>query len=148
MTLLFCLVLIAAYFDIRSFRIPNRLIVSGILLGVLYRGLSPGEHLVFYYLLSMAGMFFVLIPFYKFHAIGGGDVKLLSVCSLFTGWKCGISIAVYALFFGGIISIFYLVYHHFISKDIKKQRHVIHFSIPVLFAVIVQNIWGGILWQM
>ena len=148
MTLLFCLLLIAAYFDIRTFRIPNRLIVFGIVLGVLYRGLSPGEHLFFYYLLSMAGVFLVLIPFYKLHAIGGGDVKLLSLCGLFMGWKSGISIALYALFFGGIISIFYLVYHHFISKDIKKQRHMIHFSIPIVFAVIIQSIWGGILWQM
>ena len=148
MALLLCLVLAAVYFDIRTFRIPNRLIIFGIVLGVLYRGLSPGEHLVFYYLLSMAGMFFGLIPFYKIHAIGGGDVKLLSVCTLFTGWKCGLSIAIYALFYGGIISVIYLVYHRFISKDIKKKRHVIHFSIPIMLGVLTQSLWGGFLWQM
>lgn len=148
MTLLLCILLAAVYFDIRTFRIPNRLIIFGIVLGVLYRGLSPGEHSCFSYYVGMVGMFFGLIPFYSLRAIGGGDVKLLSVCTLFTGWKCGLSIAIYAFLFGGIISVIYLVYHRFISKDIKKKRHVIHFSIPIMLGVLTQSLWGGFIWQI
>lgn len=148
MTLLLCLLLAAVYFDVRTFRIPNRLILFGTGLGVLYRGLSPGEQTLFYYLLSMAGIFFALIPVYKLHAIGGGDVKLLSVCSLFSGWECGLSVAGYALFFGGIISIIYLVYHRFFTKDLRKERHVIHFTVPIFLGAFVQYIRGGFIWQM
>jgi len=148
MTLLLCLLLAAVYFDVRTFRIPNGLILFGTGLGVLYRGLSPGEQTLFYYLLGMTGMFLLLIPVYKLRAIGGGDVKLLSICSLFSGWDSGWRIAVYALFFGGIISIIYLVYHRFISKDLKKEKHVIHFSIPVFLGTLLQWFLGGFLWQM
>lgn len=148
MTLLLCLLLAAVYFDIRTFRIPNRLILFGICMGVFYRGLSPGEHSVFYYLLSMAGMFIMLIPVYRLRAIGGGDIKLLSVCALFTGWESGLSISVYAFFFGGIISIIYLVYHRFISKDLKKERHVIHFAVPIFGGAVMQYLLGGFVWQV
>lgn len=148
MTLLLCLLLAAMFFDIRTFRIPNRLIVVGVGIGALYRCLLPGECLFFEYLLSMAGMFFLLIPFYRLRAIGGGDVKLLSVCALFAGWQGGMSIAAYALFFGGILSVIYLVYHRMISKQLKKKRHVIHFTVPIFLGAVVQCLWGGMLWQI
>ena len=148
MLLLFFLLLAAVYFDVRFFRIPNPLIVLGIITGLLYRYLSPGELSFYFYPVGMVGMFLLLIPLYRIHAIGGGDVKLLSVCALFTGFRIGLSIAVYALCFGGFFSILYLVYHRFISKDIKKKRHVIHFSIPIMLGVLTQSLWGGFLWQM
>ncbi len=146
MTLLLILLLAAMFFDIRFFRIPNALIVIGVGAGAVYRCISPGEETFFYYLLSMAGMFLLLIPFYRLRAIGGGDVKLLSVCALFTGWERGLSIAVYALFFGGIFSVIYLVYHRIISKNYKNERHVIHFAVSIFLGAVMQCLWGGFLW--
>lgn len=148
MLLLFFLLLAAVYFDVRFFRIPNPLIVLGIITGLLYRYLLPGELLFYVYPLGMVGMFLLLIPLYRIHAIGGGDVKLLSVCALFTGLRISLSIAVYALCFGGFFSILYLVYHRFFSKQRQRERHVIHFSISIFLGATVQWLWGGFIWQI
>ncbi len=138
--------LVAVYFDIRTFRIPNKLILLGLGCGALYHLWLPKEQSVLLYIVNMAGMFLLLIPVYRLRAIGGGDVKLLSLCAWFAGLKSGLSIAVYALFFGGIISLLYLVYHHKFSKQKNKDRHVIHFSIPIFLGAVTERIWGGVLW--
>lgn len=144
--MLYFLLLAAVYFDIRSFRIPNTLILFGFGCGALYHLWLPKEQSVIVYFISMAGMFVLLIPVYRMHAIGGGDVKLLSLCTWFAGPVSGISIAVDALFFGGMISILYLVYHRIFSKQKNKDRHVIHFSIPIFLGAVAERIWGGALW--
>lgn len=146
--MLFFLILPALWYDIRTFRIPNRLIVVGSILGAMYRLLYPGKFSIVYYLLSMAGMFLLLIPFFKWKVIGGGDVKLLSVCALMKGFQSACSISLYALFIGGIFSLFYLVYHRIIPTQKTIERHVIHFSIPVFLGAAVEQIWGGMLWQI
>lgn len=144
--MLYFLLLVAIYFDIRTFRIPNQLILFGLGGGALYHLMLPGEQSLIFYFLSMAGMFVVLIPVYRLHAVGGGDVKLLSLCAWFSGLCSAFSIAVGALFFGGIISILYLVYHRIFSKQKSKDRHVIHFSIPIFLGAVTERIWGGLLW--
>jgi len=148
MKVLFLLLLPAVLCDIRTFRIPNELIVVGVLVGSGYRLCHPGEMTFLYYLLSMAAMFILLIPFFKLRAIGGGDVKLLSLCGLIQGFGSALSIALYAFFFGGILSVFYLVYHRFFSTQKTKERHIIPFSIPVFLGVVTEQFWGGVLWQI
>lgn len=112
----------------------------------MYHLLLPGEQILMFYMFSMAAVFLLLIPVYRLHAIGGGDIKLLSLCAWFTGLKSALSIAIGALFFGGVCSILYLVYHHKISKQKSKDRHVIHFSIPIFLGAVTEKIWGGFLW--
>lgn len=146
MILLYIILLVAVFFDIRTFRIPNRLILFGLGGRIWYYLWMPQKQTLIFYIFSMAAMFILLIPVYRLHAIGGGDVKLLSLCAAFTGLRSGLSIAVGALCFGGIFSILYLVYHHNISKQITKDRHVIHFSIPIVCGVVTEKIWGGFLW--
>lgn len=148
MVILYFLLLPAMWFDIRTFRIPNRLILLGATAAAVYRVANPGEFHFLYYLLSMVGMFFLLIPFFKLKAIGGGDVKLLSICALILGLKGALSISLYALLFGGIFSIIYLVFHRFFSRQKTIERHVIHFSIPIFLGVAAQHMWGGVLWQI
>lgn len=147
MLFLYVFLILAVFFDVRIFRIPNKLILIGCAVGGFYRFFYSGGWGWFYYLASAVGMFFLLIPFYKLRAFGGGDVKLLSLCALFTGWEKGISVALYTLFIGGLISVFYLVYHLYFSKDFhnKNLRHVIHFSIPIFLGVICEQLRGGFL---
>ncbi len=147
MTMMFFLLCLAVCFDVRTFRIPNGLILIGYAGGFLYQIFCTDSFEIMLYPLAAIGMFLLLIPFFQMHAIGGGDVKLLSVCAMFTGLESAVSIALYSLFSGGIISIFYLVYYRFFSKQKKQKRHVIHFSIPILIGAVAEHIWGGILWQ-
>nr|MBQ8253096.1 prepilin peptidase [Lachnospiraceae bacterium] len=144
---MYILLILAVFFDVRTFRIPNRLILAGYVAGSLYRFFHPAGQFWIYYPASAVGLFFFLIPFYKIRAFGGGDLKLLSVCALFTGWEKAVSVVLYTFLIGGIISVFFLVYHLKFSKEFnnKKFRHVIHFSIPILGGVICESIWGGFL---
>lgn len=145
--ILYFILLPAVIFDICTFRIPNKLAIIGWISGFIYQLLRLGEYPAFYYLFSAVAIFFILIPFFKIRAIGGGDVKLLSVCAMFTGVESCLYISIYALFFAGIYSLFYLVYHRIFSLN-KKKTNIIHFSIPVFFGVIANQLWGGFLWQI
>ncbi len=144
MGVLYFFLLSAVVFDVKTFRIPNKLIICAFLSGVLYQGIFSPKRQMLLYIGSMILVFLVLIPIYKIRAIGGGDVKLLSICALFTGYERGLLIVWYSLLIGAVISIFYPVYHRLFSNNTNKQktRHVIHFTIPIVLAVITEHIGG------
>ena len=87
--LLICLLLIAARSDIKTRRIPNWLVLSGIVIGLLANGLLPaglGINNTFVpgglgWLGAIQGMglgLAVLLPLYLLRAMGAGDVTMLA----------------------------------------------------------------------
>jgi len=82
-----CLVVlgVAAYFDFRSHRIPNRVVLVGLLAAValnsiLAAGIGGWS--------SLAGLglgLALMLPFYVVRALGAGDVKLIAVVGAFLG---------------------------------------------------------------
>ena len=67
---------IAVYSDLRSYRIPNLCIITGVIVGLIMTGMSYSTAGVFE---SLADMFLIFIAFYPFYLLGGigaGDVKL------------------------------------------------------------------------
>ena len=135
-----CLAVVMVLF---TFRISNRIILAGYLTGICYRWMTDGWIGTGRGILEAAVFFLLLIPVYRFGAFGGGDIKLFSVCALFTGIMHSISIFIYACFAGAFISIFVLAYRLIFKKTRKKA--VIHFSIPILFGVIALQTGGSIL---
>ena len=80
------LVIVAAVHDLREFRIPNRLIVAGIVVGVsviVIRAFT-GEYIGNYILGTLAGLAGMTF-LYIIRAVGAGDVKLLAVIGMLTG---------------------------------------------------------------
>ncbi len=154
MGFLFFLLMVAMYFDLKSFCIPNRLIIIGYVSGFLYQVIRQKEMGCLQYPLAAILMYLALIPIYQWKVMGGGDVKLLSVCAMFTGFFDAVSILFFALLTGAVISIFCLVYHRwFFQKDNlytknKFAPNVIHFSVPICLGFLAQQIWGDRLWQM
>lgn len=157
MVLLFITLFWAVWSDIRSLRIPNRIILTGYGGGVVYHIVrqiwQSGELLIFKsdhiveiceYVLAAFALLLLLIPLFKFRVIGGGDVKLFSVCGIYTGFQGGIIIILYALFIGAVISVFSLAYRRFFSK--VSEVHTIHFSIPVLLGTVTYCLYGGWIW--
>ena len=113
-----CLALLlaaAVWHDLRSHRIPNRLVVSGFLLGLTLNGLLPqlatlppgqmgglgwGSSL-----LGAAAGLAVLLPMYLMRALGAGDVKLMAVVGAFVGPEAVLGAAVATLVAGGVLAL-------------------------------------------
>ena len=136
--IIICIILLSIY-DVKEKRIPNSLVVSIYLLGLigLCRGRVSGVE-------SFAGLFvlpliiLVLLKITKYK-IGMGDVKLLSAI----GFCIGFWNQVLAVFVGLLICILYL-FVRFIKNKKQKLSETIFLgpfiSFGVLFALIIDKI--------
>lgn len=89
--------------DFRNYRIPNELIIALAALYVLHALLAGKSEQVLPHAGFAALMFVPLLLCYSQKLLGGGDVKLLIVCFLWTGIAC-------ALLFSIVLVIFSLIY--------------------------------------
>ncbi len=105
---LICLLLVASWFDFRSRKIPNQLIVLGILIGILVNALgnTPGRFSFGLYGFIL-GFGLMLIP-HLFGWLGAGDVKLFAVVGLFLGPDNTLNAAIYTAMCGGVLALLYI----------------------------------------
>ncbi|SFM22523.1 A24 family peptidase [Nitrosomonas communis] len=105
---LIILLLIAAWQDIRYYRIPNILVFPGAIIGVLLNTLLPQEMGAFGLLTSLAGLgvgLVVLLPLYLLRAMGAGDIKLMAMIGTFVGSTSMLIITLYILLAGGVLAL-------------------------------------------
>ncbi|MCR5283902.1 MAG: prepilin peptidase [Lachnospiraceae bacterium] len=156
MILLTLILLSAVYTDLKSFRIPNALILTGGGLGLillLLEGLYQGQKIPSLLLFMTVRcalclcMTALLIPLWKLKAIGGGDVKLLGICVIHIGFGRSLSGFIYALFISVLLSGIYLM-PGFVLPGLRKpsdkqdRMHRIHFSIPLLLGMLWESKMG------
>ncbi len=106
------LLLVAVYYDIRSFRIPNKLILAGLSTGLLFNVILPHETggLSFQSALAGFGVGLILfLPLYLIRAMGAGDIKLMGMIGIFVGPLPILLIALYTAIAGGILAIIVLL---------------------------------------
>lgn len=84
---LFFLLVCAAVIDVRSHRIPNRLVLAGLAFGLIYSAFVPfwGKHGFLWALGGAAIGFGVLFPFWLLRMMGAGDVKLMAAVGSLLG---------------------------------------------------------------
>jgi len=97
----------AAISDYRSRRIPNWLVVSGALFGVIYNtALPPSLHDNILFPLAGLGLGLLLfLPLYLVRAMGAGDVKLLAMVGAFLGPGETFRAALASMVVGGVLAI-------------------------------------------
>lgn len=99
----------AAYTDLVSRQIPNRISYGGLLVAVgisLYFAVLGQTPVPLY--LAFGGMFISALPFFVaflFNACGGGDVKIMAALGAFSGLPLAIDFSLYAIGFGVIFAI-------------------------------------------
>jgi Flp pilus assembly protein protease CpaA len=100
----------AVYSDLRSHRIPNNLIVLGLILAIIFQLVANGAHgLLFGFLAALIGLG-CFMPFYALRAMGAGDVKLMAVVGLFTSPRGVLYAIVLSLVAGGVCALGYLIW--------------------------------------
>lgn len=102
---------IAMWHDIIFYRVPNRLIVAGLVSGLVWQIMLHGAVGVFTWFASVAILWMLMVPFSVLRMFGAGDVKLFMVIGGFFGQSFTIRYAVIALFIGAIFSIGKMLWH-------------------------------------
>ena len=106
---------LAAWTDVRTRRIPNLLVASGMLCGLAVQVVAPAGNGLFgtgwgglgiasagLGLLTGLGLF---LPLYIFRAVGAGDVKLLAMVGTWLGPQFTLAAALLTLLAGGVLAI-------------------------------------------
>ncbi|MGI5879193.1 MAG: A24 family peptidase [Syntrophomonadaceae bacterium] len=105
--ILVILCLIAAVYDVRWRRIPNLLVLAGIIIGLFYHGLQGGG-LLWLSLQGMGlGIALLLIPFIL-GGMGAGDVKLLGMIGAIMGPVFVVNTFLWSALWGGGMALVYL----------------------------------------
>ncbi len=106
---LLLLVAIAAVYDIRFRRIPNWLVLTGLVLGL---GLNT-----FFFkwdgarasLLGIVLAFLIYFPLYLLRGMGAGDVKLMAAIGAIVGWANWFGIFIISSLLGGVVAVILLL---------------------------------------
>lgn len=117
--------IIASVTDVRSRRIPNKLVVALGLLGVVYSVLLlPPAEGASRALISCAIGFVLWIPFYVLRMLGAGDVKLFAAASCWLAPSQVFAAALVSALAGGILSVIGLVLAHGLGLTTFRILHV------------------------
>lgn len=126
--------------DIRSTKISNRLIVCGYLLGLVIRIMGNGWRGAIDFLFCISLPVILLYLLFLMRALGAGDIKLFSVAGGFLTMKELVLLVFVSILVGAMISIAKLVYLKFRGRLNLREKHFIHFSIPILLGYLY--VWG------
>lgn len=104
--MLLWLVLQAAVTDVALRRIPNVLVLCGLLIALVLHWLTgPPGVLLATWLAGMATGFFLFLPLYALRGMAAGDVKLMAMAGAFAGPAAALQIAGLACLTGGVLAL-------------------------------------------
>jgi prepilin peptidase CpaA len=105
-TLLLVLVAVAALNDLASRRIPNLLLLSGLVAALVLHAISPDPRAAL--LASLGGAvvgLMIFLPFYVARGMAAGDVKMMATIGAFTGPAVALNIAIFSWCAGGVMAL-------------------------------------------
>lgn len=126
---LWVLVGVAAAWDVSQRRIPNPLVVIGLLLGIAFQVQAQGLLGLGLALLGATVALVALIGPFALRLMGGGDVKLAMVCGAFAGWSAALQIILLATVAQGLLALGFVVARHLarrLGKEVPERAMVPH----------------------
>ncbi len=125
----------AVWHDVRTRRIPNRLVFSGAMLGLVLNALPLRDELVLAPLAAPAGLLMalaglglglaLLMPMYMMKAMGAGDVKMMAMIGAFLGPQAVFSAALLTMLAGGVLALSVAMWNGSLSKVMRNTYHML-----------------------
>ena len=105
------MVLVASLTDLATRRIPNSLLLIFFLSALVIRVQWQGIEFTFEALLQMLAVTFILMPFFHFRWICGGDIKLYLVLAFSLTRETFLEVFLLSMIAGALMAIAYLMVH-------------------------------------
>src|SRR5260370_22371070 len=129
---LIAVVAIAAIYDMRFRRIPNWLVLAGLIIGIGLNAFLPEasgnnsewKGLVFS-LKGFAFAFVIYFPLYLLRGMGAGDVKLMAAIGSIVGWRNWLGIFIITAIVGGLAAVALLVSRKRLGKGLSNVGYLI-----------------------
>lgn len=113
--LVFALIWSAACWDLRHRRIPNKLVLTGVVLGIAVQWWLGGIGGLLDSLAGLAVGLAILMPGYLVGTTGAGDVKLMAAAGTFLGPYLALLAGLASIAVGGLIALGFMVVAGFSS---------------------------------
>ena len=134
---LMLLLIWAAISDVRSHRIPNWLVLAGMLFGMIYNTAFPllPHHTVLWPLAGLGLGLLLFLPLYLLRAMGAGDVKLAAMVGAFLGPGDTFYAMLASMIVGGVLALSYVLAKGAATQTLR--------NIAALFQLNFLNAVGG-----
>lgn len=127
-SLVFILV-IASVWDLRNKKIPNALILLGLISGLIFSYIDFGFKGLGISLLSILLTFLIFII--TWGVLGAGDIKILMIIGSFGGVGLAFTVGLYSIILGGFIFLFLISFKKTITM-FRDVLYLIYYKIPIL----------------
>ena len=116
------LLLLAALTDLRTRRIPNRLILTGLIASLALQMLAGGMAVMIAWSLGLlvGGSMFMLL--YAIRAMGAGDVKLMAMAGAFLGPASAFGALLTTLVAGGMLALLVTLLNGSLRRTLSNVR--------------------------
>jgi prepilin peptidase CpaA len=139
------LLVVAAYSDLRTLRIPNLLVGAIAALGVIRLVLLADPLSAIYAVVACTFVFIIGLLLFSFRLVGGGDVKLLAATVLLIRYRDLYDFFVWMGIAGALLSVVVILVHSYLplvagprlAAHLPKSR----LSVPYGVAIALAGIW-------
>lgn len=135
------LLMMAVVTDFREMKIRNRLIASGLLMGLAFRVFVEGSVGIVHFLVNISVPVILLFLFFRLRALGAGDIKLFSVAGAFLTLRQLLYLMAGSFLIAALIGAGKIVYLLCTAGYSGKKKTLIHFSFAILVSYFIV-VWG------
>lgn len=142
--------------DLRSRKVSNKLVVAGLIAGLVLMMATQGFHGFLLAGFSFGTAFIAVLPIYLMRILGGGDIKLFLAVSVLLGWKAVLITLFTSFIWGSILGVVQVILKGegkaFATnmmalanraKLSETQVHKIPYTVALFFGFLTSLVWSG-----